>query len=107
MKTEGESEASELNRYRNCFRDITEDDINCKHIYESLFFTESLTPYTKSGAKKIQWNEQQTKGTANYLNAQNSNKKNSYQLGNVQDTGGQVNMLNDLSAALRVMAKTI
>ena len=73
-----------------------------------VFSSRNLWPHIPSPArKKIQRNEQQSKGAANYLNARNSNKKNSYQLGHLQDTGGQVDMLNDLSDALRAMAAAI
>ena len=50
MKTEGEIDAIELNRYMNSFMDVTDADVNWKHIYEPRFPTDSLTPYSQSGA---------------------------------------------------------
>ena len=59
------------------------------------------------GAQKINWRENQVKGVVNYLTGQSSTKKNSFQLGNISDNSGQVNMLNDLAAVLRAWSKTI
>ena len=66
-----------------------------------------MSPYTKKGAQEINWNENQVNGVANCLTGQSSAKQNSSQLGNISDNIGQVNMVNDLAAALRSSSKTI
>ena len=38
-----EDGADDINEYRNAFKDVADDEGNCKHIYEAMFFTESLT----------------------------------------------------------------
>ena len=66
-----------------------------------------MSPYTTKGAHEINRNENLVNGVANYLTGQSSTKKNSSQLGKIRDNSGQVNILNDLAAAIRDLSKTI
>ena len=61
----------------------------------------------RRGPRKINWGGNQVRGAANYLTGKSSAEKNSLLLGNISDNSGQANMLNDLAAAIRALAKTI
>lgn len=60
----------------------------------------------RKGREKINWGGQKVKGVINYLTSQSPTEKNSFHLGNAKDNSGQVNILNDLAAALRALSKT-
>lgn len=82
-----------INEARDIYRQFTEGDIPCKHIYEEMYLTEVTNPYTSDGHEKLQCVEHQIKVAIGFLESKTSSK-NLKQLVGAKDDSGIATWLN-------------
>ena len=83
-----------FNEARDIYRQLSEGDIPCKHIYEEVFLSEDHNPYTAEGHDKLQWEEHQIKAAIGFLESKTSSGKNLKQLVGIKDAAGIATWLN-------------
>ena len=107
MKTElgPEEQRKVFTEKKDTYKEFTEGEVPCKHIFEEIFFTELHDPYTVDGHRKLQWAEHQIKAARGYIDAQTSSKKNLKQLAGIKDAGALSSWLNTFLAAVQLCEK--
>ena len=95
----------ELLNIKDMYRRLTDADIAGGNIYDELFFTHNMDPFTTTGTRRLQWGEQQVMASHNYLNTMTSTKKNMKQITFTQDAGGQLSWIADLGVAFTTINK--
>ena len=105
VKEEPVSEIDNPLSLKASYSGITEQDLSCKHIYEELFFTPAMGPFTQVGSARTQWAEQQVKARKTYLQKMTSSKKNLMQITSIPDAGGQINWISDVDTAFSSINK--
>ena len=95
----------ELDISRDAYRQFTDGQIPCKHIYEDIFFTEEYDPYTEEGYAKLQWANHQVNAANNFLEARTSTKKSLKQLGPMKNASATTDWLSTLSTAVQACEK--
>ena len=88
-KEERGEKAAALNKMKQLYQDVTDDDVDSIQIYEKLFFTESMNPYTSSGADKLLLADAKVKASITYHDSKTSIKKNMKQISNASASTGQ------------------
>ena len=96
---------NELDSTRDTYRQFTDGNIPCKHIYENLFFSEDCDPYTTEGHQKLQWAEHQVKAATGFLESRTSTKRNLKQVSSFKDASATSAWLNDLLGAVQSCEK--
>ena len=59
VKEEDVNIDDELLNMKDMYRHLTDADIAGKNIFEELFFTRNVDPFTSTGTHRLQWGEQQ------------------------------------------------
>ena len=77
VKEEPRPEIDQLSSMKARYAGVSEQDVSRKHIYEELFFANSMDPFTQLGSARTQWAEQQVKATKSYLQKMTSSKETS------------------------------
>ena len=107
VKEEPPSDGDQFATMKARYAGVTEQDIARKHIYEELFFSNSMDPFTQLGAARTQWAEQQVRATKTYLQKMTSSKKPLTQRSFIPDAGGQINWISDLDAVFTAINRSV
>ena len=107
VKTELDHEEQQkvLTEKKDAYKEFTEGEVPCKHIFEEIFFTELHDPYTAEGHRKLQWADHQIKASLGYIEGRTSSKKNLKQLAGIKDAGALSSWLNAFLAAVQLCEK--
>ena len=90
---------------RDIYRQFSDGEIPCKHVYEDLFLTDFYDPYTTDGHAKIQWAEHQIKAALGFSESRTSSKKNLKQITGIKDASEMNAWLNGLLCAIQSCEK--
>ena len=105
VEEEPTPEIDQLSSIQARYAGVSEQDLSRKRIYEELFFTNTMDPYTQLGSARTQRAEQQVKASKAYLQKMTSSKKNLMQIKFIPDAGGQINWISDLDTAFGAINK--
>ena len=107
-KQESDTDATQkdFSENRDIYQQFSDGDIPCKHIYQEIFETENLNPYTNEGCEKLQWAIHQVKAASGYLESKTSAKKNLKQLAGIRDASGLAKWLSSFLLSIQACEKT-
>ena len=88
-KEERGEKAAALNKMKQLYQDVTDDDVDSIQIYEKLFFTESMNPYTRGGTAKLLLADAKVKASISYHDSKTSTRKNTKQISNASTATGK------------------